>query len=87
MKAKVPAGDDGTAVVAVTAGTGSEPVVAEVAAGMVVGDADGLGELVGAEDVGIVVEGDGGGVESFTTENPVEPFPVTWPGLVSPTKV
>jgi len=63
------------------AGAGVE---AEVETGFGVGGAVGAGVGVG----GAVGAGVGAaGVGNLTTENPPTPFPVAWPGAVSPTNV
>lgn len=84
VNAKVPAEDEGSALIA---GAGCEEEIGNVAGRVVVGDDEAAGEVVGVEDVGTVVVGDGGGVATLTTVKPEAPFPVTWPGLESPTNV
>jgi len=71
-------GDGGTVVVT----TGD----AEVAGGLVAVVGGGAGELVGVDGAGAVVVGEGVAAVTLTTEKPETPFPVTWPGLVSPAK-
>jgi hypothetical protein len=81
---------DATAGVEDEAGVG-DPVDAvpgggDAAVGVVGGVVGpGGGEVDGG--VGVVVGGVGGGVEILTTEKPPTPFPLTWPGDVSPTNV
>jgi hypothetical protein len=72
-------GDGGTAVVTTGDAEDVDGLVAVDVAGVVA-------DVVGAEGAGVVVVGAGAAAVTFTTENPDTPFPVTWPGLESPTK-
>jgi hypothetical protein len=61
---------------------GAGVVELETGAGFGVGVGDGAGFGVGVGDVDVGAE-----AGNWTTENPASPFPVTWPGDVSPTNV